>query len=77
SVPPAMAFPNVSMPKIEAAEAQPVQYRHHGGGHGHGVYYGHGGYYGHGHHGSNNGCASIPPMIAPAASPPSHQAQPL
>ncbi|MGO7427811.1 BA14K family protein, partial [Rhizobium ruizarguesonis] len=29
SVPPAMAFPNVAMPKIEAAEAQPVQYRHH------------------------------------------------
>jgi hypothetical protein len=55
SVPPAMAFPTVAVPNIEGAQAQPVQYRHHGGGHG--GYYRHGGYYGHGHHGSNNGWA--------------------
>ncbi|WP_113542585.1 BA14K family protein [Rhizobium leguminosarum] len=55
SVPPAMAFPTIAVPNIEGAQAQPVQYRHHGGGHG--GYYRHGGYYGHGHHGSNNGWA--------------------
>ncbi|KAF5884300.1 MULTISPECIES: BA14K family protein [Rhizobium] len=32
SVPPAMAFPTVAVPKIEATKAQPVQYRNYRGG---------------------------------------------
>ncbi|MEY9559469.1 BA14K family protein [Sinorhizobium fredii] len=44
SVPPAVAFPTVVAPKIEATEAQPVQYRRYRGG-----------YYRGGHHHNNGG----------------------
>ncbi|NKJ77485.1 BA14K family protein [Rhizobium leguminosarum bv. viciae] len=49
SVPPAMAFPTVAMPKIEAAQVQPVQYRHHRGGYRGGYR----GYRGGGYHNNN------------------------
>ncbi len=42
SVPPAMAFPTIAVPKIEVAEAQTVQYRRYSGGYR--------GYHGHRHH---------------------------
>ncbi|AUX75207.1 MULTISPECIES: BA14K family protein [Sinorhizobium] len=44
SVPPAMAFPIVVAAKVEAAQAQPVQYRRYRGGY-------RGGYHGHHHNG--------------------------
>ena len=50
SVPPAMAFPTVAGPKIEAPEAQPVQYRRYRGGYNRGYGGGYGGYRGYGHH---------------------------
>ncbi|WP_208248327.1 BA14K family protein [Rhizobium sp. T1470] len=54
SVPPAIAFPTVAVPKIEVSEAQPVQYRHYRGGYNRG--YG-GGYRGYGHHNGGDGWA--------------------
>ncbi|WP_426230417.1 BA14K family protein [Pararhizobium sp. DWP3-4] len=50
SVPPAMAFPTVAVPKIELQEAQPVQYRRYRGGYNRGYRGGYRGYRGYGHH---------------------------
>lgn len=50
SVPPAMAFPTVAVPKIEVQEAQPVQYRRYRGGYNRGYRGGYRGYRGHSHH---------------------------
>ena len=54
SVPPAMAFPTVAVPKIEVQEAQPVQYRRYRGGYNRGYWGGYRGYRGHGHHNGND-----------------------
>jgi BA14K-like protein len=50
SVPPAMAFPTVAVPKIEVAEAQLVQYRRYRGGYNRGYRGGYRGYRGYRHH---------------------------
>jgi hypothetical protein len=54
SVPPAMAFPTVAVPKIEAQEVQPVQYRRYRGGYNRGYRGGYRGYRGYGHHNGND-----------------------
>jgi hypothetical protein len=47
SVPPAMAFPTIVVPKFEAPQAQLVQYRRYGGGYRGGYRGGYGGHHGH------------------------------